>query len=132
MIDIIDGEQPLIADRLRELGVARRAAVTLPLNAGATATLPGTNLVATLNKRLVDRYADDPALAVVAAPVELEPFQYFMFWHPRLDHDPAQQWLRDTIRSVGSGSAFQTDRDLNGAGPRRRSRSRGSTRGRGR
>jgi DNA-binding transcriptional LysR family regulator len=53
--------------------------------------------VATLNKRLVDRYVDDPALAVVAAPVELEPFQYFMFWHPRLDHDPAQQWLRETI-----------------------------------
>jgi DNA-binding transcriptional LysR family regulator len=59
-------------------------------------------LVATLNGRLVDRYVDDPALAVVAAPVELEPFQYFMFWHPRLDHDPAQQWLRDTIHSAAA------------------------------
>jgi DNA-binding transcriptional LysR family regulator len=100
VIDIIDGDQPLIANRLREFGVARRAALTLPLNAGALAALPGTTLVATLNKRLVDRYADDPALAVVAAPVELEPFHYFMFWHPRLDHDPAQQWLRNVIRSV--------------------------------
>jgi len=68
VIDIIDGEQPLISERLKELGVARRAAVTLPLNLAALATLPGTNLVATLNKRLVDRYADDPAFAVVAAP----------------------------------------------------------------
>jgi DNA-binding transcriptional LysR family regulator len=102
VIDIIDGEQPLIAARLRELGVARRAAVTLPQNAGATDALPGTNLVATLNKRLVDRYVDDPALAVVGAPVEIEPFQYFMVWHPRLDHDPAQQWLRGTIRSVAA------------------------------
>jgi DNA-binding transcriptional LysR family regulator len=104
VIDIIDGEQPLIADRLRGLGVARRAAVTLPLNLAALAALPGTNLVATLNRRLVRRYADDPALAVVAAPVELEPFQYFMFWHPRLDHDKAQQWLRDTIRSVAAAT----------------------------
>lgn len=102
VIDIIDGEQPLIANRLRELGVARRAALTLPLFVGATAALPGTNLVATLNKRLVDQYADDPALAIVAAPVELEPFGYFMVWHPRLDHDPAQQWLRDTIRSAAT------------------------------
>jgi len=102
VIDIIDGEQPLIADRLRGLGVARRAAVTVPLNLAALAALPGTNLVATLNRRLVKRYADDPALAVVAAPVELEPFQYFMFWHPRLDHDKAQQWLRDTIRSAAA------------------------------
>jgi len=23
-----------------------------------------------------------------------------MVWHPRLDQDPAQQWLRDTIRAV--------------------------------
>ena len=104
VIDIIDGEQPLIAHRLRELGVARRAAVTLPQNAGAPSALPGTNLVATLNKRLVDRYVDDPELAVVAAPVELEPFQYFMFWHPRLNHDAAQQWLRDTIRSVAAAT----------------------------
>jgi DNA-binding transcriptional LysR family regulator len=104
VIDIIDGEQPLIADRLRELGVARRATVTLPLNLAALAALPGTNLVATLNKRLVDRYAQDLALAVVAAPVEIEPFHYFMVWHPRLDHDPAQQWLRDTIRSVAAAT----------------------------
>jgi DNA-binding transcriptional LysR family regulator len=100
VIDIIDGEQPLIADRLRELGVARHAALTQPLNVGAPAALPHTNLVATLNKRLVDRYSNDPALAVVAAPVELEPFDYFMVWHPRLDHDPAQRWLRDTVRAV--------------------------------
>jgi len=104
VIDIIDGEQPLIADRLRGLGVARRAAVTLPLNLAALAALPGTNLVATLNRRLVRRYADDPALAIVGAPVELEPFQYFMFWHPRLDHDRAQQWLRHTIRSVAAAA----------------------------
>jgi DNA-binding transcriptional LysR family regulator len=104
VIDIIDGEQPLIADRLTELGVARRAALTLPLNVGAPAALPETNLVATLNRRLVDRYRDDPALAVVAAPVELEAFDYFMVWHPRLDRDPAQQWLRDTIRSVAAAT----------------------------
>jgi DNA-binding transcriptional LysR family regulator len=104
VIDIIDGEQPLIASRLRDLGVARRAALTWPLNAGTPFALPGTNLIATLNKRLVDRYGDDPALAVVAAPVELEPFEYVMFWHPRLDHDPAQQWLRDTIRSVAAAT----------------------------
>jgi DNA-binding transcriptional LysR family regulator len=104
VIDIIDGEQPLIASRLRELGVARRAALTLPLNMGAPAVLPDTNLVGTLNKRLVDKYADDPALAVVAAPVELEPFHYYMVWHPRLDRDPAQQWLRETIRSVAAAT----------------------------
>lgn len=100
VIDIIDGDQPLIADRLRELGVVRRTALTLPMQIVAPAVLPDTNLVATLNKRLVHMYADDRRLGVVAAPVELEGFHFFMVWHPRLDHDPAQQWLRDMIRSV--------------------------------
>jgi DNA-binding transcriptional LysR family regulator len=138
VIDIIDGDQPLIAHRLRELGVARRAALTLPLNAGAAAALPQTTLVATLNRRLVDRFADDPALAVVGAPVELEPFNYFMVWHPRLDHDPPQQWLRGTVQSVATATVVgpsrtrsltrQRPRDARGASPiesRRRSRATG-------
>jgi len=104
MIDILNGQQPVIDNRLRELGVARRGAITLPLFVGAAAALPGTNLVVTLTKRLVDKYGADPAVAVVAAPVELEPMHYFMVWHPRLDHDPAQQWLRDTIRSVATAT----------------------------
>jgi DNA-binding transcriptional LysR family regulator len=102
VIDIIDGEQPLIANRLNEFGIARHAAVTLPLFVGAAAALPDTNLVATLNKRLVDKYVDDPRLAVVRAPIELEPFPYYMVWHPRLDHDPTQQWLRDTVRTAAA------------------------------
>src|SRR5438876_513297 len=89
MIDIIDGRQPVIDNRLRELGLTRRGALTLPLFVGAPATLPESNLVATLTERLMDRYGDDPAIAVVRAPVELEPMEYFMVWHPRLDHDPA-------------------------------------------
>jgi DNA-binding transcriptional LysR family regulator len=100
MIDIIDGQQPVIDNRLRDLGLARRGALMLPLFVGAPAALPESNLVATLTERLMDRYGDDPAIAVVRAPVELEPMEYFMVWHPRLDHDPAQQWLRDTIRAV--------------------------------
>jgi len=100
MIDIIDGQQPVIDNRLRELGLARRGALTLPLFVGAPAALPESNLVATLTERLMDRYGDDPAIAVIRAPVELERMEYFMVWHPRLEHDPAQQWLRDTIRAV--------------------------------
>ena len=79
-----------------------RAALTLPLLVGAPAALPATNLVATLNRRLVNRYALDPALAVVAAPVELEPFDYFMVWHPRLDDDPSHGWLRQIVGAVAT------------------------------
>jgi DNA-binding transcriptional LysR family regulator len=102
VIDVIDGEQPLIANTLQEFGVTRRASLTLPQHVLVPAVLPDTHLVATVPARLIDTFADVPRLAVVAAPAELEDFHLFMVWHPRLDQDPAHQWLRDVIRSVVS------------------------------
>jgi DNA-binding transcriptional LysR family regulator len=52
--------------------------------------------------RLVAHYADDPTLRIVAAPTEIEAMDYRMSGHPRLDDDPAQRWLRDTIRSISA------------------------------
>jgi hypothetical protein len=41
---------------------------------------------------------------VVAAPREVEDMPYLMSWHPRLDDDPAQRWLRDLVRVVASAT----------------------------
>jgi DNA-binding transcriptional LysR family regulator len=48
---------------------------------------------------LVDA-ATDPAVRVMAAPKETETMPYLMVWHPRLDDDPTQRWLRDLVRLV--------------------------------
>jgi DNA-binding transcriptional LysR family regulator len=54
---------------------------------------------------LVTRHPADPAVAIVPAPREIEHMTYHMAWHPRLDDDPAQRWLRDTVRSITAGFA---------------------------
>ncbi|MGQ4435750.1 hypothetical protein [Streptomyces sp. SAS_260] len=36
------------------------------------------------------------------APEEIRPLHYQMAWHPRLDGDLGQRWLRDTVRAVGA------------------------------
>jgi hypothetical protein len=33
-------------------------------------------------------------------PFALKPFSVALFWHPRLDADPAQRWLRALLREV--------------------------------
>lgn len=103
VIDVIDGEQPLIANTLRQLGLARRASLTVPQHALVPAIIPDTHLVATMPARLIDTFASMPRVTVVPAPAELEEFHLFMVWHPRLDQDPAHEWLRELIRSVVSG-----------------------------
>jgi DNA-binding transcriptional LysR family regulator len=53
-------------------------------------------------ERLARRHAN-AGMRTVAVPVEIEPLRYQMIWHPRLDADPAQRWLRDSIRAVANG-----------------------------
>ncbi len=94
------GLQPAIDQRLQSLGSPRRASLTVPYHAAAPLAVPGTVLVATVPAGIAEPSAD---LAVVAAPKEIEPLQYSMTWHPRLNRDPAHVWLRDLVRSVATG-----------------------------
>lgn len=71
--------------------------------------MPGTRLVATLPRRLVAQYGDDPQRRIVAAPIQIEQLPCLMVWHPRLDDDPAHRWLRDIVRQqVKSGDQAVT------------------------
>ncbi|MEU8588409.1 hypothetical protein AB0C59_15640 [Streptomyces sp. NPDC048664] len=45
-------------------------------------------------------HTGDPELRQVTAPPEIGAMTYRMIWHPRLDGDPAQNWLRTAVRSV--------------------------------
>lgn len=100
VVDIIGGDQTVIDRHLQALGTPRRAGLSVPYHAAAPLAVPGTRLVATLPRRMAEQHAQNPALRLVAAPPEILDMTYYMSWHPRLDDDPAQRWLRDTVRSV--------------------------------
>jgi DNA-binding transcriptional LysR family regulator len=97
VIDIADGRQGNVDRRLETLGRPRRASVTVPYHAAAAAAVPGTPLVATLPVDLATRLAVPGVTAVVAAPEQVGAIACAMSWHPRLDDDAAQRWLRETI-----------------------------------
>jgi DNA-binding transcriptional LysR family regulator len=101
MVDVLRGEQSAVDRRLAELGHRRESALSVPYHTAAVLAVPGTHLVATLPARLLSTL-DDPALRVVAAPPEVAPMPYLMTWHPRIDDDPAQRWLRDLVRMVAA------------------------------
>lgn len=101
VVNVLQGEQSAIDRRLAELGRRRVASLSVPYHSAAVLAVPDTPLVATLPERFVSTL-DDPRLRVVAAPAEVEPMPYLMTWHPRLDDDPAQRWLRDLVRVVSA------------------------------
>jgi DNA-binding transcriptional LysR family regulator len=100
VVDVHGGSQIAVDEQLAGLGAHRRHTLRVPYHSAAAPAVVGTHLVATLPERLLGDHRDDPALRLVAAPAEIEPMSYWMVWHPRLDDDPAQRWLRSTIQAT--------------------------------
>jgi DNA-binding transcriptional LysR family regulator len=96
VVDVRGGDQAVIESQLSALGTRRHVALRLPYHTAATAALPRTDLVATLPEKMA--IASGDGLQVLAAPPEIETMSYRMAWHPRLEGDPAQRWLRDAVR----------------------------------
>lgn len=103
IVEVVDGDQSVIDRYLQGRGTPRTAGLSVPYHAAAPYLVPGTSLVATIPARLAARHSGDPGIAIVPAPAEVADMSYQMVWHPRLDGDPAQRWLRDTVRAVTSG-----------------------------
>jgi DNA-binding transcriptional LysR family regulator len=100
VVDVTDGRQGHVDRKLEALGRPRRASLTVPYHAAAAAAVPGTALVATLPQSFATQHASPGTTTVVPAPKEIGPMSYAMSWHPRLDGDDAQRWLRDLITTT--------------------------------
>lgn len=94
--------QPAIDRALDSLGTPRRVAVSMPYHVLAEGILPGTELVLTVPARLAYHFADPTVTRVLDAPREVGDLQFHAVWHPRLDHDPSHNWLRQIVETVAA------------------------------
>ncbi|GAA5056580.1 DNA-binding transcriptional LysR family regulator [Thermocatellispora tengchongensis] len=101
VVVIFGEEQTVVEQRLAQLGHRRPSGLRVPYFSAAVTALPGTSLVATLPRRLAERYDADAGLRLLEMPAEFSPFLYGMAWHPRVDGDPAHGWLREIARQAG-------------------------------
>jgi DNA-binding transcriptional LysR family regulator len=100
-VTILGGMQTIPEKRLGDLGLKRHLAMRVPYFSAAIRSVAGTQLIATVPRRLADHEAQNPALKVIKAPPEMTGFKYLMAWHPRVDSDAAHGWLRATMRELG-------------------------------
>ena len=95
------GDSQTVPDqRLAEAGFKRRYAFRVPFFDVAIRTVPGTNLIATVPKRLAKFEAANSDWKAVPAPKLMSEFSYLMAWHPRMEDDAGHVWLRSMIRKV--------------------------------
>lgn len=98
----IKGSEPTIVEKsLASLGVKRRSAIRMPYLWAALRSVPGTEYMVTVPKRLGNALEGDRTLRVLKPPPDLHPFKYLMVWHRRMNSDAAHNWLRKIIRKAG-------------------------------
>jgi len=84
---------------LTERGLARRVALRAPFISAAS-ILVQSDMVATLRRRVAQEFVRHHPLVISQPPFESPHLRTVMLWHRRLDRQPAQRWLRDTVLSV--------------------------------
>ena len=99
-ISILGGIQTIPEKRLAAIGAKRRCRIWVPYHTAAIQSVAGTNLVATVPRRMAELEASNPGIRILKAPAVLGTFQYLMSWHPRMNTDSAHTWLRSTIRGA--------------------------------
>jgi DNA-binding transcriptional LysR family regulator len=92
----------LVDTELEKRGLSRQVALRVSSFLVAPIVLGQTDYVSTLPRRLAESVAPRHRLTLMTPPIELQPFTLGIVWHPRLESDPAQAWLRGVVARVGA------------------------------
>ncbi|MFJ9778326.1 LysR family transcriptional regulator [Amycolatopsis sp. NPDC101161] len=87
-------------DVLAAAGLQRHVAAVVPTSALALLLVASSAHVGLVPERLAEQHGPALGLRWFPIPAELPEVEVGLFWHARLDADPAQRWLRDTLRTA--------------------------------
>jgi DNA-binding transcriptional LysR family regulator len=90
-----------IDDALEPLGFKREIVTIVGGFAIALALARTTDLIASVPERHTGNLR--AGMVSFPLPVAMPEITISLFWHPRLDADPAHRWLRDHVREVCAG-----------------------------
>lgn len=91
----------MVDEVLERMGLARNAVATVNGFGPAIALARGSDMVATVPEKHTAGLCD--GMHRFKLPVPVEDFTISLFWHPRLDADPAHRWLRALVVEICKG-----------------------------
>jgi DNA-binding transcriptional LysR family regulator len=112
---------------LAERGRERRIRRTVPFFNSGLLLAAATDYVLTVSDRAALALADTLGLRIVEPPLPLSSYSLNLLWHPRLENEPANRWLRDVFARAAK-EAIPAVRRRPGPEAVRRTKPRGSGR----
>ena len=88
----------MVDEALERVGLERYAVATVGGFGPAIALARGSDMVATVPEKHTAGLCD--GMHRLKLPVPIEEFTISLFWHPRLDADPAHKWLRSVVHDA--------------------------------
>ena len=102
-VTLADQRQGLVDGMLEARGLERDVRLKIPYFAPAAWIVERSDLILTVPERLGRRLAQTSRTVMLEPPAELAAFEYIQIWRPRLDADPAHQWLRQLFAQAAAG-----------------------------
>ncbi len=93
-----------VDELLLRSGVERTVRLTVPHYVSVGHILRGSDLIATVPKRLADRLAEPFGLVEVPHPATLPDVAINVFWHAKYHRSPANRWLRGVVFELFGGA----------------------------
>lgn len=87
------GREGLVTTMLAGLGAERRIALVIPHFAAAPGVVAATDLAVAVPSQLADVYAG-AGVVTLPLPFDVPRIEIALYWHDRLQEDPASRWLR--------------------------------------
>lgn len=90
-------------EMLAERGMQRRVARAVPYFLAALLIVSQTDYILTISERIANDLAPRLGLRILEPPLSMEPYTLSLIWHPRVDGDPAHQWMRARLVEAAEG-----------------------------
>jgi DNA-binding transcriptional LysR family regulator len=115
------GNPSYVDQALAERGHSRRIRCVVPYFGAALHLAAETDYVLTVSETAARAVSGALALTILDPPIALPSYAVHLLWHPRLDNEPANRWLRDVFARAAAtltgGAAGKRTRRVR---PRRR------------
>lgn len=82
---------------LAEHGVEQNVALRVPHFVVVPLIVSGTDLIVSLPSHVADVWAKLVKVKVHPLPISIPSFDVSLYWHPRVENDSANRWLRDAM-----------------------------------
>jgi DNA-binding transcriptional LysR family regulator len=97
LVSSIGAGHRVIEETLLAHGLSRRIALRVPHFMVVPLIIAGTDLIVSLPNQVAQAWSRLVKMKVHPLPIRIPSFEVSLYWHPRVENDAANRWLREAL-----------------------------------